>query len=427
MAETTIEWTKGPNGEQGYTFNPWTGCTKVSPACDHCYAERWAKRTGGPLWGAGEERQRTSFGNWKKPTRWNAEAERLGIRYRVFCASLADVFDNAVPVEWRIDLFRLISATPYLDWLLLTKRISNAAPMMAEVSDRCGGGPMPLPNVWVGATICNQTEADRDIPKLLDVPAAKRFLSIEPLLEPVDIKKWLDPWTCADCCFHGDEDDCGPDGCSACGEHESFAGVDVCKSCGADDQSAKPSCPQCGSHRSFERDYGFKFDSEKKLIDWVIVGGESGHGARPMHPDWARSLRDQCQAAGIPFLFKQWGEFANADAAGLNLNTCYEAGRSGGWVESDATFTLGESASPKNINASHVFKVGKKAAGRMLDGREWNEIPNNDSELHFSNQAKEMDVSTAGNDVIGLVERESINYFNNPPTPSWRSALKSGG
>ena len=187
MAENTkIEWTD-------HTFNPWIGCTKVSPGCDHCYAENLMDtRMGVASWRPGAERVRTKDANWKMPLRWNAQADAFmaqhGRRQRVFCASLADVFDNAVDPQWRADLFDLIAATPNLDWLLLTKRIGNVGNML----------PVPFdfdkhyPNVWIGATIVNQVEADRDIPKLLDVPARVRFLSMEPLLGPVDLTgEWL--------------------------------------------------------------------------------------------------------------------------------------------------------------------------------------------------------------------------------------------
>lgn len=278
-ANTKIEWAD-------HTFNPWIGCTKVGPGCDHCYAEAdFDKRRHVVTWGAGQPRKRTAASTWALPLRWNAEAERLGIRYRVFCASLADVFDNQVPQLWRTSLFGLIHDTPHLDWLLLTKRIGNALEMLK--SDTPEGIAMgALPNLWIGATIVNQEEADRDIPKLLAVPAAKRFLSMEPLLGPVDLETihntdfgegqpYLHP-------LIGRVSDGHGDGCSA------------------------------------------------PAIDWIIVGGESGPNARPMHPDWARSLRHQCQLAGVPFLFKQWGE----------------------WT-----------------------RVGKKAAGRLLDGRTWDEVP----------------------------------------------------
>lgn len=362
MAETTIEWTRGPNGEKGFT--------KVGPGCDHCYAEAgFDKRLKVAKWGAGQPRKRTSPGNWLLPLRWNAEAERLGVRYRVFCASLADVFDNEVPAEWRDDLFDLIGATPHLDWLLVTKRIGNVRQM---IPDRWSVRT-PI-NLWLGITVVNQAEADRDIPKLISLEVAVRFLSMEPLLGNVDILKWLDPWTCADCEFHGSENECGPDGCAKCGNENAFDNSDSCLHCGADDQSAKPSCPNCGSHRSFERDYGFKFDSERKLIDWVIVGGESGPGARPMHPQWVRDIRDQCIDAGVPFFFKQWGEWANAESAGITLDAAYES-KTGGWVSIGGEVSTGESAKPRATSDAHVFRLGKKAAGRLLDGVEHNGLP----------------------------------------------------
>ncbi len=166
-----IEWTD-------HTFNPWVGCTKVSPACDNCYAENWAKRTGSPELWAGE-RRRTAVSNWRKPRAWNDDAGYRGVRARVFCASLADVFDNQVPSAWRKDLFDLIAGTQYLDWLLLTKRPQNIAKMLPEA---WGDG---WPNVWLGTTVENREEAKRRVPLLLSVPAAVRFLSCEPLLEPV--------------------------------------------------------------------------------------------------------------------------------------------------------------------------------------------------------------------------------------------------
>lgn len=178
-ANSNIEWTD-------HTFNPWEGCQKVGPGCNHCYAEtRNARFAGGTAinWGSGAPRRRTSVSNWNKPLAWNKAAAEFfaahGRRQRVFCASLADVFDNAVDPSWRADLRKLIESTPNLDWLLLTKRIGNVLGMVRE------GWFEQRKNVWLGATIVNQEEADRDIPKLLAVPAARRFLSMEPLLGPV--------------------------------------------------------------------------------------------------------------------------------------------------------------------------------------------------------------------------------------------------
>jgi protein gp37 len=173
MGETSkIEWTDA-------TFNPWVGCTKISPGCDHCYAEHWAKRSGMVTWG--ETRRRTTPANWRKPLAWHA-AIPDGQRLRVFCASLADVFDNDVPAEWRADLFELIRQTPRIDWLLLTKRIGNVKAMFPP---DWGNSILGYHNVWLGITVVNQEEFDRDVPKLRALPACIRFLSCEPLLGPI--------------------------------------------------------------------------------------------------------------------------------------------------------------------------------------------------------------------------------------------------
>lgn len=341
---SAIEWTDS-------TFNPWTGCTKVSPGCDHCYAESWSARAGAKVgkWGPGAPRVRTSAANWRLPVKWNntrflecsacgwrgesCEAIYLSMppelyddslnnndrdvcprcrcevlaatRRRVFCASLADVFDNEVPAEWRADLFRLIASTPNLDWLVLTKRIGNADRMLRTVMDNLNREGVespywPWPNVWLGATIVDQAEADRDIPKLLATSARVRFLSMEPLLGRVDLSAHLES-----------RDAPGPDG-------------------------------------TFSDRYGFN-----GRLHWVIVGGESGQHARPMHPDWARSLRDQCATAGVPFLFKQWGEWAP-----------YDRGATDGAIL----------ATPFSLD-DPVQKFGKKLAGRLLDGRTHDEFP----------------------------------------------------
>lgn len=173
MGETKIEWSD-------FSFNPWVGCTKISPACDHCYAEGWAKRTGqAALWSG--ERRRTTPANWRQPIKWNRDCAESGVRRKVFCASLADVFDNQIPAEWRDDLWALIRLTPHLDWLLLTKRPQNIAKMLPR---QLG---WPWPNVWLGTTVENQDEMAKRRGHLLNVPAAVHFLSCEPLLERV----WL--------------------------------------------------------------------------------------------------------------------------------------------------------------------------------------------------------------------------------------------
>ena len=340
MSENTkIEWAD-------HTFNPWEGCQKVGPGCDHCYAEARNARFGAGQainWGPGAPRRRTSAANWILPLKWNKQAQAEGRRFRVFCASLADVFDNAVPADWRLDLFELIRATPHLDWLLLTKRIGNASQMIADTVAKMDIGysvpfaAWPWPNVWLGATICNQTEADRDIPKLLATPAAVRFLSIEPMLGPVDLTVYHD-WLgrsvggmwCPDC----PEDGVGIDPA----EHRGCLGEVV------------DAAPYEG-------------------IDWVICGGESGPQARPMHPDWARSLRDQCAAAGVPFLFKQWGEWSPGNV----LESIY-AKDSIRIEPSGAVHTWPPTFNPKSGDWC-MHRVGKKAAGRLLDDVEHTEFP----------------------------------------------------
>ena len=340
MAENTkIEWTD-------HTFNPWIGCTKVSPGCDHCYAENLMDtRMGVASWRPGAERVRTKEANWKMPLRWNAQAdafmEQHGRRQRVFCASLADVFDNAVPVQWRRDLFDLIEATPNLDWLLLTKRIGNARSLYAEAY-LDSARPWPA-NVWLGATIVNPEEAARDIHKLLQVPARVRFLSMEPLLGAVNLRSL------------------------ELGEGE----LDALKSDTWEQEIDRWRDTDEDWIEQFEDWYGVNLSDGltgpmHPTIDWVIVGGESGPGARPMHPDWARSLRDQCEAAGVPFLFKQWGEWMPTIREGDTVKLVFEKG---------APHGPDQPAFHDWPDGQGAARVGKKAAGRLLDGRTWDGFP----------------------------------------------------
>jgi protein gp37 len=353
MAENSaIEWCD-------HTFNPWQGCTKVSPGCDHCYAEaRQDTRLHVVKWGAGQERKRTGPHNWRTPLAWDRKHAEFfaqhGRRQRVFCASLADVFDNAVPAAWRTDLFDLIASTPNLDWLLLTKRIGNADAMMKAALVDLGNGTRdllpswPWSNVWLGATIVNQEEANRDIPRLLATPAAKHFLSIEPLLGPVDLRLPTRTWTTS-------------------------AGGVLCDHCCNGDRCDDPThCergrPEWRIHCGHCRGTG-----RGKPIDWVIAGGESGPKSRPAHHDWVRSLRDQCKSADVPFLFKQWGEWlpegqqerstAFPDVVADNANGCPP----GGYTEARVYRWPG--------GRSESYRAGKKNAGRLLDGIEHNGFP----------------------------------------------------
>lgn len=265
-----IEWTH-------HTFNPWWGCQRVSPACEHCYAERMAGHVGrnmarlwhqaepGRMWGPGSTRVTPPDSAWDQPVAWNRDAIRSGDRRRVFCASMADVFEDRRDLDpQRARLWNTIALTPSLDWLLLTKRPEHVASMV-PASWMCDGFPR---NVWMGVTAENQAWADRRIAILARLPAAVRFISAEPLLGAVDL------------------------------------------------------APHVGS------------------IDWVITGGESGPGARGNGDTiaWYRSLRDVCARHGIPFLFKQWGNFApNAEGG--------------------------------------IVRLRAKNKDRQLDGREWNEFP----------------------------------------------------
>lgn len=259
-----IEWTD-------HTFNPWWGCVKVSPACKNCYAEAWAKRVGAAVWGPGSDRRFFGDAHWSEPLRWNKEAERSGRRHRVFCASMADVFEDRRDLDaWRERLAGLIELTPWLDWLLLTKR-PEAAPGLAP------WGTLWPKNVWLGTTAETQAWVERRLPALVAVPAHVRFLSCEPLLANLDLSLWLEPH-----------------------------------------------------------------------IHWVIAGGESGPRSRPTDPDWFRSLRDQCVSARVPFHFKQWGN----------------------WIPAD-----GDAKIARIIGTTPLMRVGKKAAGRSLDGITWDQLP----------------------------------------------------
>lgn len=288
-----IEWTH-------HTFNPWWGCTKISLACKHCYAETWSKRVGSTVWGA--ECGRRFFGekHWHEPIKWNSEAEKHRERRRVFCASMADVFEARPDLSsWRRRLWKLIEDTPWLDWLLLTKRIENSKTMVPWRS------VWPR-NVWIGVTVESQEMAQKRIPILLQYPATIRFISCEPLLGPVKLEQW----------FHNRDE--------RCTKNLSSSIVHV--------------------------------ESNGNSIDWVIAGGESGHHARPMHPSWVYSLRDQCIAAGIPFYFKQWGCWRPVEK----------------YLKPNSKTIHFEDANGDQVT---MVRLGKKAAGRELDGCRWDRMP----------------------------------------------------
>lgn len=321
MTDTRIEWTDS-------VWNPTTGCDKVSDGCTNCYALTMAGR----LKGMGQAKYQTDgdprtsgpgFGIAVHP-----DALEIPLRWRkprrVFVNSMSDLFHDGVPSEFIARVFAVMALTPQHTYQVLTKRhgrmrsLLSAEQFMAwAYAATCeygwAGKPLPawpLPNVWLGVSVEDQKRADLRVPVLLDTPAAVRWLSCEPLLGPVDLRR-----------IGG-------------GRINALAG-DVLDDTGV----VYAACPSA--------------------LDWVVVGGESGPGARPMHPDWARSLRDQCVEAAVPYFFKQWGEWA---PAGFGWGRLSERER-----YTDETDELGM--------RGVLQRVGKRAAGRELDGRTWDEYP----------------------------------------------------
>ena len=308
---SAIEWTDA-------TWNPVTGCTKVSPGCDHCYAETLAERfrgTPGHYYEHGFDVQLRPD-KLDMPLRWKKPR-------RVFVNSMSDLFHEAVPDNYIAKVFAVMAAAPQHTFQVLTKRHGRMRSLLHNETFRelvflatnlphgdVLGDNWPIRNVWLGVSVENQKWADIRIPALLDTPASVRFLSCEPLLGPVRLRtEWL--WG-----------------------------------------SVMPS-------------------RREQRIGWVIVGGESGRDARPMHPDWARSLRDQCTAAGVAFHFKQWGEWAppgheldDAEADRLNAICVQPDGEIVPWL-----------TEPADSPAATLIRPGKRAAGRELDGRTWDEYP----------------------------------------------------
>lgn len=270
--QSKIEWTD-------HTFNPWLGCEKVSPGCDHCYAEVGARRLGAQhglkLWGG--DRYRTGEAYWKQPLKWNRDAAGTGRRAKVFCASFADVFEDREDHRpTRARLADLVRETPSLDWLFVTKRPQNADRLWTDAwIDSWNGGDsfgVPWgPNVWLGATVEDQARAEERIPALFKVPAHLRFLSCEPLLEKVDLAPYL-----------------------------------------VDDLHRIGRAPRIE-------------------LDWVIVGGESGLGARYFDLGWARSIREQCRAAGVACFIKQLGADPIDGLAGCSV--IFRDRKGGDWSE----------------------------------------------------------------------------------------------
>ena len=295
---TNIEWCQE-------TWNPITGCTKISEGCRNCYAGRMAKRLAGRYGYPADEP--FTPGNWRG-SRINKKTGDMIIsnpRYwkkprKVFVCSMGDFFHETVTREMKDAVYRVVCSHPRHTFLFLTKRPENV------MSWWLGN----VPNVWLGVTAENQEQADKRIPILLSIPAAIRFVSIEPMLGPVHIN------------------------------YSKMFPTDVC--------FQKP-----------------------PLLDWVIVGGESGPGARPMHPDWVRQVRDDCVNAGVPFFFKQWGGWAPVEYYDRDYYLISE-GKHGTPLK---PMIMAKRLFNGVDNGSSVFPVGKKRAGRMIDGRTWDGYP----------------------------------------------------
>jgi protein gp37 len=313
---TKIEWSDA-------TWNPVTGCTEVSPGCDHCYAKTFAER-----WrGTPGHHFENGFDLTLRPERLEQPLKWKKPR-RIFVNSMSDLFHEGIPEHVIADVWDVMRRTPQHTYQILTKRHGRMRSLINRWSPITGSppwvftGPWPLPNVWLGCSVEDQKWAGIRIPALLDTPAAVRFLSCEPLLGPLDVTEWL---------------------------HESVCPIkteDVC------------TCDPA--------------DCEVR-VDWLIVGGESGSGARPMHPDWARSLRDQCTVAGVPFHFKQWGEWSPRNEPWRSAT--YDS-RPAVWItKSGTTKPWGEFTGNEPFATKAMYRVGKKAAGRYLDGCTWDEFP----------------------------------------------------
>jgi protein gp37 len=283
------------------TWNPVTGCTEVSPGCDNCYAKTFAER-----WrGTPGHHFENGFDVTLRPERIDQPLRWKKPR-KVFVNSMSDLFHEAIPDEFIAEVFATMAKSPRHTYQVLTKRHGRMRSLLKRLSFRdnlAHLAPWPLPNVWLGVSVEDQKRADIRIPALLNTPAAVRFLSCEPLLGPVDLE--MVDW-------------------------DGATGLTV-------------------------------LEHPPNGIDWVIVGGESGPGARPMDPAWARQLRDQCQAASVPFHFKQWGAFAPSGVVGLGRPFPGNA-------------FVGEPVNKDGFR-TEMTRVGKGKAGRILDGRTWDEFP----------------------------------------------------
>lgn len=345
-ADSRISWCD-------HTFNTWRGCARVSRACRFCYAERdthhWQPTA--QLWRRYGPRQMMSDQYWKAPLRWNRQAEAAGTVARVFCSSLADVFEDhsvaAVHAQQdaaRARLWNLIDQTPWLVWMLLTKRPHNVADMVPW------GTSWPA-NVWIGTSVEDQARAEERIPDLLSLRAAVRFISAEPLVGPLRLRpQWCAP--SAITCTRG----------------------------------GRATVADLAVLAQFGRQLANTTTGGRRYLDWVITGGESGPRAEPSHPDWFRELRDQSVHYGLPFHFKQWGQWSLEPAYrpdGAPKQTRFHSLANDGtlYAPGDLAFPNGPRYADA-VRAGHhtaaltaVYRVGKKVSGRELDGQIWDQYP----------------------------------------------------
>lgn len=347
-SRTKIEWTRGGDGAPGATWNPVTGCTKLSPAspgCENCYASTIAERfrgVPGHYFEHGFDVQLRAD-KLDLPLRWRRPR-------RIFVNSMSDLFHDQVPDDYIARIWAVMALAPQHTFQVLTKRHARMRSLLSSrefalkvfktaTTDLDFGVigchfDQPLPNVWLGVSTETQQWADIRIPALLDTPAAVRWISAEPLLGPIDLR-------------HMDLD------------VRDMYQIDALT--GRNTDMGRP-CPDVAS------------------LDWVVAGGESGHGARPMHPDWARSLRDQCQAAGVPFFFKQWGAWVPGFSHGAGENGPGDLfvnldGSTGHvWIDEEDC-SVRNSCGNWGVASHPMSRCGKKAAGRELDGRIWDQYP----------------------------------------------------
>ncbi len=353
-SETKIEWTdfssnpvrfkRKDNGKVGHA------CIKVSPECTHCYAERMNKWVGTGLDFTVPNMELVEPFLDEKELRWLSRSKKISGK-RVFIEDMSDLFGDWVPFEWIDQVFNVMAVRSDVTFQILTKR----ADRMLEYFQRENQLSFPLENVWLGVTAGTQKSANERIPILQKVPASFRFISCEPLVQYVhlsaavepDEEAWHELWA---------EDDHD--------EPEEF--VEECE--------AECDWVNCGNdlvenpeHREWEARTrvcaGFK-TLKHGVIDLVIAGGESGPGARITSPIWLQSLRDECQDAGIAFFFKQWGEWAPLSQLA--------------WVTTETTFKH----KPYDLDGEKMVRVGKGMAGRVLDGRTWDEMPIVNGELN---------------------------------------------